>query len=462
MVFAVGAGVAGGVTANELIPTSPYVRGLYVGGELLPPSSELGAWVDRRREEVRARPVTLHFGDQFQTVTYADVGVDLDIQRTLEQAAVIGHQGSLANRVEEAKMAKRGEIDLPLVLRTNPVAAREVVEKIAARFKQEPVDARMDLKGRQKIPDVPGRELDVEDSLAAIGEAYYGSMNGADVVLTTRPLRAKVTVKDLVAVDVSKTLSAHETTYATIGIGVGRSANIARAASLLDGAIVAPGAVLSFNDLVGPRTLDRGFTWAPEIQGDELTTGVGGGTCQVSSTLFNAALFGAMEVVERQSHSRPSAYAKMGLDATVVYDSVDLKIKNPFSFPIMIHAFVPKPGVVRVEILGGDPLADVTYAYGIGHVEDFVRRITVKNHLKPGTRIRRQKGSRGYDVNSIVTIKWRTGATEQRQFFSLYRPAPEVFWVAPGYDERELPPLPEHATGVEGRLYDDASYQPSL
>ena len=92
-----------------------------------------------------------------------------------------------------------------------------------------------------------------------------------------------------------------------------------------------------------PRTLERGFTWAPEIQGDEMTTGVGGGTCQVSTTLHIAALFGALEILERQGHSHPSAYAMMGLDATVSYPSTDLKFKNTLPFPVMIHAYLPKP-----------------------------------------------------------------------------------------------------------------------
>jgi hypothetical protein len=168
--------------------------------------------------------------------------------------------------------------------------------------------------------------------------------------------------------------------------------------------------------------------------------------------LFQAALFGAMEIIERKSHSRPSAYAKLGLDATVSYPTVDLKIKNPFSFPVMIHAFHPKPGTLHVEILGGEPSADVTYQYGVGGTEDFVRRIVVKQHLKPGTRIRHQKGSPGYDVSSLVTIKWKNGAVEERRFFSGYRPAPEIFWVSPEYNVAELPPLPPRAKGVEGQL----------
>ena len=81
--------------------------------------------------------------------------------------------------------------------------------------------------------------------------------------------------------------------------------------------------------------------------------------------------------------------------------------------------------------------------------EDFTRRIYVKDSLKPGTLIRHQKGSRGYDVTSVVTLNYFDGRVEERSYFSGYRPAPEVLWVAPGYDEGALPPMPEHAKGVE-------------
>lgn len=459
--FALALGTALGFGAFEVLPRSPYVVGLWVGGERLPDVSDLGPWIDRRRAEVRARPVVIHLGDQIETVTYEDLGYDLDISATLDRAATVGHVGSLVDRVREARAARRGEIETSLVYRVDETKARTFIESLAPRLAKAPVDATMNLRQRKKTPDVPGQALDVELSLASVLGAKLDDVNGTEVALSVMTVQAKVRTQDLIDVDVEKVLSSHETTFATFGVGVGRSQNILRAAEELDGTILAPGQVLSFNDEVGARTLERGFAWAPEIQGDELTTGVGGGTCQVSSTLFIAALFGALQVEERQSHSRPSAYAKLGLDATVVYGKVDLRIKNTMPFPVMIHAFLPKPGVLRVELLGGDPVAEVTYSYGIGHAEDFQRRITVKPHLKPGTRIRRQKGSRGYDVSSVVTIKWRNGQTEQRTYFSGYRPAPEVFWIAADYDESQLPPLPDHATGVEGRPYDD-SYASTL
>ncbi len=314
----------------------------------------------------------------------------------------------------------------------------------------------MDLRDRRKIPDVPGRALDVGATLDAMMATDFH--DGEVVDLVTKPVRAKITVEDLANVDIEKVVSSYETTFHLFGTGAGRAVNIANAARFIDGSVIMPGEIWSFNDHVGPRTLERGFTWAPEIQADELTTGVGGGTCQASTTLFGAALFATLDVVERRSHSRPSSYTKLGLDATVIYGSQDLKLKNTLAFPVLIHAFLPTPQSVRVELLGGDPVADVSYTFGIGASADFVRRITVKPFLPSGTKILHQRGNVGYDVTSVVSIKWRDGRSEERSYFSGYRPTPEVFWVSPGYDEKELPPLPEHARGIEGRTVgsDDA------
>ncbi len=454
--IAVGAvlGVGLGVGANQALPARPFARGLYVGGQRVPDGGNVAEWLDARRASVKEHPIVLRAGDVEETLTYADVGIDIDLEATLTAAAQVGHTGSIVDRVKVASQARHGHIDVPLVYRTSTPAVETALERIAAKVATPATDARLDIAQKTKIPDVPGKALNLDLSRAAIAAIEFDAVNTVVVELPIDPVRAHVTLDDLASVDVGKVVASFETTYATFGTGVGRSKNIARAAELIDGVIIPSGAVMSFNELVGARTLERGFAFAPEIQGDELTTGVGGGTCQVSSTLFGAAVFGAMDVIERKSHSRVSSYTKMGLDATVAYPSVDLKLKNPFPFAVMVHAFVPKPGQIKVEILGGDPPATVTYRYGVGGVQDFVRRITVKNNLAPGTRIRRQKGARGYDVNSIVTITWKDGRVEERTFYSGYRPSPEVFWVAPGYDEKELPPLPEHAKGVEGRLAD--------
>ena len=165
---------------------------------------------------------------------------------------------------------------------------------------------------------------------------------------------------------------------------------------------------------------------------------------------------------QRRSHSRPSSYTKLGLDATVSYPSVDLKLSNPYTFAVAIHAFIPKPGLLRVELLGGTAVEAVEYRIGISSIEEYVRRITVKEFLKPGRSFRKQKGTRGMSVHSFVKITYKDGREEKRQYFSGYRPYPEVYWVAPDVAQEELPDLPKFAKGIEGQLDEDRDPYASL
>src|SRR5262249_21765502 len=153
-----------------------------------------------------------------------------------------------------------------------------------------------------RVPDRLGREIDVEASLARLRAAAHADEE--TIELSARPVVSKVTLEQLTRVNIEKVASAFETTFSLFGTGRARAVNIKNAAARLDGTVLSTGQALSFNEVVGPRTRDRGFVLAPEIQGDEMQPGYGGGTCQASTTLYAAALFGALDILERQSHSR--------------------------------------------------------------------------------------------------------------------------------------------------------------
>ena len=445
-------GLGGVYVLEPRLPTSPTLRGLRVGGEELSLGNDPRAFLEQRAERFAAREISLLHGGKSFPATLGSVGVEVDVDATLARALEVGHSGSVVRRLRQTREARRGEVDVPLVYRFDAARARAYIRRFEDDLRRAPVDAELDLEGHQKVPDVPGAELDLAATVAAIEEGFSG---GESLHLISREVQANVTLHDLDDIAVDKVLGAFETKYQTFKKG--RSANVELAARKLNGFVIRPRQVVSFNDRVGPRTEERGFQQAPEIVGDELTVGIGGGTCQVSSTLHGAALYGGLKIVQRKSHTRPSSYTLLGLDATVAYPSVDLRLQNPYAFPIVVHSFVPEPGTLRVEILGGDEVESVKYKYGVARIEEYVRRITVKSWLTPGRSFRKQKGTRGMDVFSYVTIRYRDGRVEERQYYSGYRPTPEVFWVAPDYDEESLPPLPDHAKGVEGRLAEDGS-----
>jgi hypothetical protein len=326
----------------------------------------------------------------------------------------------------------------------DPTRARLLLEQLAPDVWREPIDARLDLVAQRRIEAEPGQTLDLEATLVLIAEGEREEH--ALFPIAAKPVQPEVTSEMIADIDVSKVLSSFETSFG--GTGRGRAINIAVGAGYLNGTVIAPNQTISFNQIVGPRRIDRGFTWAPVIIDAETEPGIGGGTCQVASTLHAAAVYGALEIVQRRGHSRPSGYAPLGLDATVVWGEVDLELKNPYPSAVIVHAFLPTKSSLRIELLGHDPPGEVTHNHAVMRIHDFYRRVWTKPWLSAGKLLRRQRGIRGYDVISVVKIERPDGQLAERRYFSWYRPVPEVFWVGPGTDLGDLPELPPGAERV--------------
>lgn len=129
-------------------------------------------------------------------------------------------------------------------------------------------------------------------------------------------------------------LSSFSTTYSTANTN--RSTNIRLATEKINGIVIMPGETFSYNQTVGKRTAEAGFKSAAVYSGGKVTTGIGGGICQVSSTLYNAVLLANLEIVERQNHGFNPGYVKAGTDATVSWGGPDFKFKNNRTYPIKV------------------------------------------------------------------------------------------------------------------------------
>ena len=126
-----------------------------------------------------------------------------------------------------------------------------------------------------------------------------------------------------------------------------RAVNIGLAAAKINGTVLQPGQSFSFSDTLGPRTAENGYVVAPVFVNRQVALGVGGGICQVSSTMYAAMLQGGIKATQRYAHSMPVDYIPQGMDATIVAGQKDLTFTNNFTFPIVINATV-KDGTVTV------------------------------------------------------------------------------------------------------------------
>ena len=132
---------------------------------------------------------------------------------------------------------------------------------------------------------------------------------------------------------------------------VSRSTNLKVASKTINEMIINPGEIFSFNNALGPRTVAKGYKLGAGYSGGRSVSMVGGGICQISSTLYNAAIYANLTIVERHNHAHIAAYLDPGKDATVSYGTLDFKFKNTREEPIMIKASA-KNGIATVEIYG--------------------------------------------------------------------------------------------------------------
>jgi vancomycin resistance protein YoaR len=430
---------------QQWLPAGRSLPGTSVGGEVQPDDESLGDWLERRRVQWLGREVVVELPEQYRLLTLVELGVELDVADTMRRTLAHAEQGWLGARLRRAFAARQGPVDIGLSFSFDARRAELALRRLAPDVSRPPVNARLDLEGHRKVKERPGREIDPAATLRQLVPTRLAA--GAVLRVATREVPAEVSLSMLSSVDVSQVLASYETEFSDSSPA--RAENIRVGARLLSGTVILPGQTLSFNETVGPRRLDRGFRWAPVIIDDEMRPGVGGGTCQLASTLHAAAVYGGLQVVQRRSHSRPSGYIELGLDAMVIYGEVDLKLRNPYERPLIIHAFSPRQRLLRVELLGQRLHGRAEYSYAVVRTHEFYRRVTTKPWLAAGRHVRKQKGIRGYDVVSLVRLPGPDGTPELRRYVSKYRPTPEVFWVGPGYDLSRLPELPAGATHVE-------------
>ncbi len=398
--------------------------------------------VERAVERVRrfaARSFTLKLPEgAFRTYSLGTLGAQVDTARLTQLVRDAQDSTSPLRRVWKAAgldVDAAGAAAPASAPRTFPVPvsldlheALPTLLRLKDELDRAPVDARLDLEKRQVQPEVVGLELDVDATLEAIDDALgRGELTAEARFMELLPRRR---ASQLGAVDFSRVLGSFETNYNRGEQAQDRTYNLRLAASKLDGTVLLPGEVFDFNEVVGPRDEANGYKVAHVIADGELVDGIGGGTCQISGTLHGAAFFGGLSIVERYPHTRPSAYIKMGLDATVVYPTINFRIKNPFDFPVVLHQTV-KNGVVRAEILG--PSHELTVSL-IRHIDSAIPFDEVERpdpDLPHGERVLAQRGIPGFRLHRYRIVRDGDHAVRER-WNDVYPPAAQIVRVGTG------------------------------
>lgn len=288
--------------------------------------------------------------------------------------------------------------------------------------KPEPARVKFDFKTQAitRIPEKSTLTLETSRMRALVFEALEQGSNEIELPLTET--RKSIPDEDLSKIATVQSL--FSTRFPTSKVT--RCANIKLAASKIDGTILKPGEEFSFNGVVGRRTTAAGFKVAGVYKNGKHDTDVGGGICQVSTTLYNAAVRSDLTIKKRSNHSLPITYVPLGQDATVDYDSHDLVFVNTHDYPIAIFSLY-EPGKLTFAILGQklpytiklESVRMKSWANGTQYVHD--------GSLPPGKQRVIEKGGGG---SSYVTYKitMQDGAVISKKKLneSYYRGGPRI------------------------------------
>jgi vancomycin resistance protein YoaR len=408
-------------------------------------ASDLAAQV---AESFAATPVSVVIGKSAVPLTWRELGATVDHEALPQAARALRRalESGSAPDLDAARAALATAGAMPVTV--DRAAAAAALAQIKARHDSAPRNAVMDLEQRTIHRERPGSAVDIYGSMGALAAA---AQSGADrVELAVVEIAPEVTVATLGIDDVSHVLAEFETKYSVTDAI--RNFNLKLAASKLDGHVIKPGEEFSFNDVVGPRTEKEGYKVAGVIDAGEMVDGLAGGTCQISSTLHGAAFFAGLDLVKALPHSRPSTYITMGMDATVVYPSVDLVLKNPYDFPVAIHFRVTE-GKARVEILGRErPFDEVEFERRVIEKLEFDTVTREDDAMPIGTMSIDQYGFFGYTLEKTRKF-YKNGEVVKRDKWKLkYQPVTEYVRNGVNPDPNLMPPPPDKEAQKKKRL----------
>jgi len=428
--WAIGiAGLAGGLIAFVLVPVLPSQQDrsdatteVRLLGQPLPLDDRGMQLALERVRRYAATNIQIQLpGGKSKELPLGRLGAQIDKLYLTELVRDARDPLSLMRRTA-AQTAGKKPLILPVPLVLDPAEALRELLRMKDETDHVPTDARMDLEKRELSSEIEGRLLDVDKTYLALEKAIArGERKAVAAFETLRPRRV---ASDLVNVKFSHVLGYFETRYDRSDRARDRTFNLRLAASKLDGHVLLPGETFDFNDIVGPRDEANGYRVAPVIAEGEVVDGIGGGTCQISGTLHGAVFFSGLEVLERVPHTRPSSYIKMGLDATVVYPTINFRFRNGFDFPVVLHETV-KNGAVRAEVLGPERKHTVTFIRRITEALPYEQLEREDDRLPRGVRVLAQRGVAGFAVTRYRILREGPNAIRER-WLDRYPPTPQI------------------------------------
>jgi len=465
-----GFGSAMSYGSDETLPPGFNVGGIPLGGQ--PPEAALetirARIADLEGIKVSIDPESLGGSDRQDEASGGNAGIaalglrELGLRIGAEEAVRAIERRRAYSWWERARLraaGERGETFGITVSWDEDALKREAEAAWGTLVDEEGRDASRTIDDEDRVvyvPEKPRRRIDLSSVFEQIrglepdSLADEGGENVRLVRASVERFPPAITEAMLREEGIDRKIVEFSTSFATSGEG--RSHNVTAAAMALNDTLLMPGEVFEYGKIVEKAEKEYGYMEAPVILKGKLTPGIGGGICQVSSTLYNAALLTGLEIVERRNHSLPVAYLPRGLDATFASGYVNFKFRNSTGKQLLIRTVV-KDKTVTVKLFGTMP-DNVSYRTETAELKvNAPKTVYVAGEsVAPGGQRVLQQGANGYVVESYL-VKTVDGVAAERKRLSrdTYRAQDTLIAVHPD-DPRLAPeggqkPAPESGEG---------------
>ena len=329
--------------SDDRILNSIYINGFDVGG----------LNKDEARDAIRQnnsfKNLNVVYSGSDHVYSLAELGCEFDIDQAIDQALQVGRNEDFIKNISDYVGLEF--LDDSRTFEVKPQIPQDIedriYEDIKSKIERKPENASISIGSSI---DVKKGEEGVKINRDEFRKAIYDAIKPNVDVTVKVPIESvtpEITSDELSRID--GIIGTYRTNFSPNVEG--RNENIRLSAQYMNNYLLMPGEVFSYNKVTRLKTVSNGYKNATVIVNGEIEDGLGGGVCQVSSTLYNSVLYSGLEIVQRRPHSIPSSYVNYGRDAVVSDNAIDFKFKNNYDFPVYLKTYVGSSSVT-VTIYG--------------------------------------------------------------------------------------------------------------
>lgn len=423
---------------DNIICDGVYIDSIDISGMTV---AEAKSAVDSYVEQLKSKTITIMVDDNKVTTSFEELGYNMIENDYIDQALKVGKSGNLIKRYTELKDIEREKLVFKLEFSVDDAIIKNLVENDCSSFNIPSKNATIRRENGNFIVtnEEIGRKVVIDETIEKIKSSMLKDWNQNDLKLDAIVINDEPEFTKEIVEKCNTVLATYTTTYASSSAS--RAANLANGAKLLNGTVLYPQEILSCYEVLNPFTVDNGYYTAGAYSQGKVIDSIGGGICQVSSTLYNASILAELEIVERSPHSMSVSYVPLSRDAAIAGTYKDLKVKNNTDAPIYIEAFTVGRAIT-FKIYGNEtrnPGRKIEFETVVTKKINPPKDVITKDATKPASYEKvTQSAHIGYKAE-LYKVIYQDGVIESRTLFnsSSYAAAPRYVTVGTKEEVKE-------------------------